>query len=205
MKVHRFSLEGEDPPRLELRWENSQINVHLDGAQVATLDGFRGLKRGWSTTLEGGARLEVRTIRRVLFPELSILRDGYHVPSSPAHPDKMLRSSSNAILFLAAFFLVTALVPKSEYAWLDIVFSVCYLVGGLLLRKRRRLGAAVVAIPLFIRLDILLLAVFVQPLDRTWIVELLLSLLFATFVIRSYQAAQDSRNQAASRVSASAG
>ena len=196
MKSQRFAIAGEDPPRLELRWDGLQAHVHFDGADVATLDGARGLRQGWSTQLEDGSRLEVRTVRRLLLPELAVLRNGQHVPSSPSHPERMLRSSSNALLLLSVFLLVTAIFSGGEgYAWLDILFSVLYFIGALLLRKGRRLGAAVIALPLFIRLDILLLAAFVQPIDRTWLIELALSVIFATFVIRSYQAASDSRRQ----------
>jgi hypothetical protein len=100
------------------------------------------------------------------------------------------------MLILSVFLLAAAVMSGGEgYAWLDVLFSILYFVGALLLRKGRRLGAAVIALPLFIRLDILLLALFVQPVDRTWFIELALSLVFATFVIRSYQAARDSRTQ----------
>lgn len=206
MKVQRYAIEGEDPARLELRWEGLQAHVYLDGSQVATLSGGRAFREGWSTQLEDGSRLEIRTIRRVLFPELSILRDGQHVQSSPSHPDKMLRTSSNTMLALGVFLLATAIYNGREgYAWFDILFGVLYVVGALLLRKGRRLGAAVIALPLFIRLDILLIALFVQPIDRTWFIELALTLLFAMFVVRSYQAARDSRTQRMMEVHARVG
>ena len=132
-------------------------------------------------------------MRRVLFPELSVLRNGLHVPSSPSHPDRMLRSSSNAILLVSAFLLVTAIFSSEGFAWLEILFSIFYIARGLLLRSGRRLGAVLISIPLFIRLDLLLLALFLQPVDRAWFIDLGLSLLFTTFVVRSYQAARDSR------------
>jgi hypothetical protein len=206
MKVQRFAISGEDPPRLELRWEGLQAAVYLDGVHVTTLDGARGLKQGWSAQLEDGAQVEIRSVRRVLFPELSVLRNGKHVQSSPSHPDKMLRSSSNTMIILSVFLLGAAVMSGGQgYAWLDVLFSLLYFIGALLLRRGRRLGAAVIALPLFIRLDILLLALFVQPVDRMWLIELALSLLFATFVIRSYQAARDSRTQRMMKAEAPAG
>jgi hypothetical protein len=193
MKIQRYPLAGEEPARLELRWEGLDAHVYLDGAHAGTLRGSSGLKEGWSAQLDDGSRVEVRTIRRVLFPELSVLRNGLHVPSSPSHPDRMLRSCSNAIFIVSAFLLVTAIFSSEGFAWLDVLFSMVYFAGGLLLRNRRRLGAAVISIPLFIRLDLLLIALFVQPVDRAWFIELGLNLLFTIFVVRSYQAARDSR------------
>jgi hypothetical protein len=105
----------------------------------------------------------------------------------------MLRSSSNAILLVSAFLLVTAIFSSEGFAWLEILFSIFYIARGLLLRSGRRLGAVLISIPLFIRLDLLLLALFLQPVDRAWFIDLGLSLLFTTFVVRSYQAARDSR------------
>jgi len=193
VKIQRFPLHDENPPRLELRWEGSQGHVYFDGAHAATLDGFAGLKKGWSTELEDGRRLELRMIRRVLFPELSVLVDGQHVASSPSHPDRMLRSSSNALLFLSAFVILMGFRAGGVAAVVDVAFGVCYLIGALLLRARRRLGAAVIAVPLFVEFDLTLLTAFLGTFERRWWVDIVLNLVFATFVIRSYQAARDSR------------
>lgn len=193
MRVQKFAIGHEDPARLELHFEGLQTHVHLDGAQVATLEGTRGLRDGWSTVLDDGSRLEVRTIRRAGLPELSVLRDGQHVASSPSHPDKMLRTTSNVMLAVSAFVIVSGVFGFRGGGWLDVLFGLCYLAGALLLRKRRRLGAAIIAIPLFIRLDLLLLVAFSGQVDRAWLIDLVLNLIFVSFVVRAYQAARDSR------------
>jgi hypothetical protein len=197
MRVQPFALGEEQPPRLELRWDGTQAHIFLDGAQTATLDGFSGLKKGWSTTLEDGSRLEVRTIRRPLFSELSVLRDGQHIRSSPSHPDRMLRSCSNVLLALSVFLLVAGIFGLWGRDWIDATFGGIYLGAAVLLRNRRRLGAAVAAVPLFIKLDFLLIEAFAAGIDRPWAIDLALNLLFATFVVRAYrayQAAHDSRS-----------
>lgn len=193
MRVQRFPIANEDPPRLELRWQGSEAHVYFDGAHAATLDGFAGLKRGWSTELEDGRRLELRTVRRAGFSELSVLVDGEHAPSSPSHPDRILRTSSNVLLVLSAFMIVTGLVGTWGRSWPEVVFGVFYLLGALLLRRGRRAGAAVIAVPMFIRLDLLLLIAITDGIDRQWAIDLGLTVIFASFVVRSYQAARDSR------------
>jgi hypothetical protein len=55
-------------------------------------------------------------------------------------------------------------------------------------------GAAVAAVPLFIKLDFLLIEAFAAGIDRPWAIDLALNLLFAAFVVRVYQAAHDSRS-----------
>jgi len=194
MRVQPFALGEEQPPRLELRWEGTQAHIFLDGAQTATLDGFSGLKKGWSTTLEDGSRLEVRAIRRLLFSELSVLRDGQHIRSSPSHPDRMLRSCSNVLLALSVFLLVAGIFALWGRGWIDATFGGIYLGAAVLLRNRRRLGAAVAAVPLFIKLDFLRIRALAAGIDRPWAIDLALNLLFATFVVRAYQAAHDSRS-----------
>ena len=193
MKTQTFPLENESPARLELRWEESKIHVWLDGVQVTTLEGWAGLKRGWSTQLEDGRVLEVRTIRRTLFPELSVMIDGWHVPSSPSHPEKMLRSSSNVMLVLSIWLMVTGAFGIWNGNWIGAVFGVFYLIGALLLRRRRRLGAVFIAIPVFLSLDLLAIAAFAGQVDRSWFIQLATNLLFITSVVRSWQAAGDSR------------
>jgi len=186
-------LSGESPPRLQLHWDAGTAYVIFDGGRVATLLGFPGLRKGWSTVLEDGSVLEVRSIRRVLFAELSVLRNGKHVESSPSHPDRVLRSSSNAMFALSAFLIFAGVFGLWDRNWITVVFGSFYLVGALLLRARRRLGAAVIAIPLFLDLDLLAFAAYAAGVDRSWWTSVLLNLLFGTFVLRAYQAAKDSR------------
>jgi hypothetical protein len=193
MRIQRFAIQDETPARLELHYEGAQVRVHLDGAHVGTLDGWRGMKEGWSTTLDDGSTLEVRTIRRALFPELSILRNGQHVASSPSHPEKMLRSTVTAMFILSAIVIVRGARSFGAGGWLDVLFGVFYVAGALLLRKRRRLGALFISVPLFIGLDLLLLAAFVGEVDRQWGISLVANLIFVFFVTRAYQAARDSR------------
>jgi hypothetical protein len=201
VRTQRFPLDDEQPPRLELRWEGSRAQVFLDGTQQATLDGFAGLKKGWSSVLEDGSTLEVRTIRRAGFSELAVLRNGQHVRSSPSHPEKVLRTSSNVLLALSIFLLITGIAGMWGRNWIDVVFGAMYLIGALLLRNRRRLGAAVTAIPLFLKLDLLLIVAFAEGIDRAWGVDVFFSLLFFSFVVRSYQAARETQLLALAPVS----
>lgn len=97
------------------------------------------------------------------------------------------------LLALSAFMIGTGLLGISGRTWIEAVFGVFYLIGALLLRGRRRLGTVVIAIPLFINLDFLLLSAIAGEADRGWVVDLVLCLLFLTFVVRSYQAARDSQ------------
>jgi hypothetical protein len=97
------------------------------------------------------------------------------------------------MLAVSAFLIVAGLMGIWDRNWISVVFGCFYLVGAILLRGRRRLGAAVIAIPLFLDLDFLLLAAFANGVDRSWWTSLLLNLLFGTFVIRAYQAAKESR------------
>lgn len=194
MRVQKFAIDEETPPRLELRWEGPQIHIHLDGANEATIDAISGLKEGWSKQLPDGRTLEVRTIRRrTLFRELSVLVDGEHTESSPSHPDRMLRSSANGMLVLSVFMIVSGFTGTMKGNWLDVVFGTFYLIGALLLRSRRRVGAVLIAIPMFLRLDLLAIAAWTGGISRNWIIELLLNLVFASYVLRSYQAARDSQ------------
>jgi len=78
--------------------------------------------------------------------------------------------------------------------WIDAAFGGIYLGAAVLLRNRGRLGAAVAAVPLFIKLDFLLIRAFAAGIDRPWAIDLALNLLFAAFVVRAYQAAHDSRS-----------
>jgi hypothetical protein len=193
MRIQAFPLNGESSARLELRWDGAKAQVYFDGAHAATLDGPSGFKKGWSTQLGDGSTLEVRSIRRVLFPELSILRNGEHVSSSPAHPDRMLKSSTNALFAVSIFLIVAGAFSLWGRHWIAAVFGLFYLAGALLLRKRYRIGAAVIALPVIIELDLLLLAA-IGGIDRRWVIDFLLNLFFLTFVVRSYQAARDSRS-----------
>lgn len=193
MRVQKFPIEGETVPRLELRWHGVTAHVYFDGAAVAELDGPSGLKRGWSTQLADGRTLEIRAIRRVLFRELSVLVNGEHVPSSPSHPDKMLRTCSNVLLIVSAFLILSGSVGVWDRNWADVAYGSFYLVGGLLLRSRRAIGAAVVAVPIVTDFCFFALTAVVSGIDTRWVVQLLLTLFFGTFVIRSYHAARDSQ------------
>ena len=76
MRIQKFPIDDENPARLELRWESIHPLVYFDGNHVATLEGASGMRQGWSTELEDGSRLEIRTVRRGGLPELSVLRMG---------------------------------------------------------------------------------------------------------------------------------
>src|ERR1700682_1811603 len=191
MRTQRFSLEGETPARLELRWEGTTAHVFLDGEHASSLMGPAGLRRGWSVRLQDGSTLEVRAIRRALFPELSILRNGRHVASAPSHPNRMLVASSTSLIALSAFMLIAGALGVWGRSWISALFGAIYLLGALVLRARRPLGAAIIAVPLFINLGFLAGSAMTAGIGRRWTFDFLLAVMFATFVLRSYQAARD--------------
>jgi hypothetical protein len=47
---------------------------------------------------------------------------------------------------------------------------------------------------MFVKLDFLVLAAIGRGIDRRWIFDVVLNLVFPTAVVRSYQAARDSRS-----------
>jgi hypothetical protein len=193
MRIQHFPLQGESPARLQLHWDAGTAYVYLDGDRVAEILGLPGMRKGWSTVLEDGSSLEVRSIRRVVFPELSVLRNGRHLESSPSHPDVILRSSANVMFVVSALMIVTGVFGIWGRNWIAVLFGCFYLAGAFLLRARRRLGTALIAIPLFLDLDFLVLDALTTGLDRSFWITLAVNLMFATFVIRSYQAANESR------------
>jgi len=202
MRIQRFPLEGETPPRLEVRWEGTTAHVFFDGERVASLHGASGLKSGWATQLPDGSTLEVRAIRRVLLPELSILRNGEHIASSPSHPHRMLSTSANMLIVLSLWMIIAGVVHIGGRNWVTATVGGFYLIGALFLRGRRRIGAVIVAIPMFLELDLLILAGLRSGISWRWAVDVLLTAIFGTFVLRSYQAARDSRRLASAGAAA---
>jgi hypothetical protein len=194
MRTQQFSLHGEIPARLELRWQGATANVYFDSKHVTSLHGSNGLRTGWSTLLEDGSTIEVRAIRRVLLPELSILRNCQHVASSPFHPDLVLVTSSNVLLAVSAFMLIAGTLGLWGRHWMTAVFGAVYLIGALVLRARRKLGAIIIAVPLFLEFAFLVWSAITAGVSGRWAVDLFLNLVFARFVVRSYQAAHDSRS-----------
>lgn len=189
----RFSIDGETPGRLEARFEGTKIYVWFDGVHQTTLETSEDRKRGWTHTLDDGSTLEFRFIWRTGVREMAVLRNGEHVASSPSHPHNVLRSSSNTLLFLCGIMIVTAILSSND-DWFQWVFFAFYAAGAMLLRMRKRLGAAVIGIPLFLDLDLVVLAAFTMDVSASWIItRVLCDLLFVHFVVRAYLAANDAR------------
>jgi hypothetical protein len=162
--------------------------------QQATLETSEDRKRGWTHTLDDGSTLEFRYIWRTGVREMAVLRNGQHVPSSPSHPHNVLRSSSNTMLFLCGIMIVTSLVGGGGDDWFRWVFFAFYASGALLLRMRKRLGAAVIGIPLFLDLDLIVLSALTTGVSTSWLITRVLGdFLFAHFVVRAYFAASDAR------------
>ena len=193
MRIQRFSLDGEQPARLELRWEGSTAGVYLDGVHQSDLQGLAGLKEGWSTVLADGRHLELRAIYRVGLPELSVLLNGQHVASSPSHPMKILASASNALIGLSAFLIVAGIVGMWGRDWLSAAVGFFYLAGGLLIRKKFTAGIVFVAIPVVFGLLELVVGIYSGGFSGRWVTNLTLDLLFLTFIVRAVAAMRDAR------------
>jgi hypothetical protein len=68
--------------------------------------------------------------------------------------------------------LVAGIFALWGRGWIDATFGGIYLGAAVLLRNRRRLGgAAVAAVPLFIKLDFLLIEAFAAGIDRPWAID----------------------------------
>lgn len=189
-----YPLAGESPARLQLRFEQSKILILLDGVQQAVLSNAAERKRGWTTTLEDGSTLEYRWMRRLLLHEPAVLRNGKHIDSSPSHPAAMLRSASNGLFFLVALIIIPPFLRDARPDWLQWIFAAFYLIGAFLLRSGRRLGVALIALPLFIDLDLVVFAAITQSVAKSWLFTRVAGdLLFGQFAVRAYLAADDLR------------
>lgn len=122
-----------------------------------------------------------------------MLLDGQHVPSSPSHPHKMLRTSSNVLLAVSAFMMIAGFFGIWGRTWIEALFGIFYLVGALVLRSGRRLGAAITAVPLVINVALLIVVALAGEIEGAWVMDAVLCLLFTSFVVRAWQAARDSR------------
>ncbi len=197
MRSKDYPLGEEQPARLRIAFDGTAARIDFDGEEAAVL-GMPELRRGWSRQLEDGSTLEVKTIRRSLFPELAILRDGEHIASSPSHPATILRSSSNTMFLIAGIDVLFAL-QSVPFDWFGAAGAAFFVIGALLLRNGRRLGAAVIALPLVLHLDVILLAAFTGSLMGRWYLTVISDVIIILYAIRGYMAANELRGYSRSR------
>jgi hypothetical protein len=191
MRSKDYPLDEGQPARLRIAFDGTAARIYFDGEEFGPFS-MPELRRGWSRQLEDGSTLEVKTIRRWIFPELAILRNGRHIASSPSHPLTVLRSSSNTMMFIAGIDCLFAF-QRGQLDWMALASVVLFVIGALLLRAKRRLGAAVIALPLFLELDLILLAILAgTPIDR-WFLRVLGNAVLILFTIRAYRAANELR------------
>lgn len=190
--VKTIRLAEGEPPRLRLEFQGTDVRVVLDDAEVAHLRGFAEMKRGWRTTLADGRTLEVRTLRPVLLPEISVLVDGRHAPDSPSHPGKMLRSSAQGLLGGAVIFVVLALMGRRTVNAYSITLETLQILGAVLLLRRMYLGLVLVAVTVLADILVLDLGLLTAPSAQLlW--PMAARLLFVAFVVRAFIALRDVR------------
>lgn len=189
-----FSLAPHSEKNIELKWEGTALHVLFGGEPVATLQGGAERKRGWSTTLPNGKLLEVRTLRPVLLPELSILVDGKHVDDSPSHPHKMLRASAQGLLIGAGIFVLMMVSGNRPLSRFGIAYEVLQIAGAILLLRRMYAGLVLVGIAILADFILLDLALFTAP-GRYLIWPIVSRLLFTAFLIRSFIALHELRRR----------
>jgi len=192
--VKKIRFAAGEAERLRLEIDGTNIRIRLDGNEVAQLRGLGEMKRGWTTTLDDGRRIEVCTQRRVLLPELSVLVNGRHAVDSPSSPSHMLRASAQGLLFGGALFVVMALTGRWTANAYSIMLQVLQVVGALLLFRRSYVGLLLVALALIADLFVIDLQLMLAPSARLlWIVAA--RLLFIAFMIRAFIALRDSRRE----------
>lgn len=183
--------EGE-PARLQLHVQGKDIRIVLDGAPVATLHGLEEWKRGWGTTLADGRTLEVRTIRRLLLPELSVLVNGRDAIDSPSHPKAILRGTAQGLLFGSVLFAIMALSGRRTADVYSVGLEALQFAGALLLFRRLHFAVVLIAAALVgqIVADYWLL---VAPTRVLW--SMVGQLVFAAILVRANMALRDLRQE----------
>lgn len=182
--------EGE----VVLRLDGTEMVVTFGGAEVARFSSGREWRQGWSTTLPNGIRLEVKSLRPVLFPELSVLVGGRHVDDSPSHPRRMLKASAQGLLIGAAIFVVLALTGRYTVGTYNVIWELLMAAGALLLLRHMYTGLVLTGLALladFVIIDIML---FTNP-GRHLIWPVVTLLFFSMFFLRAFIALHDVRRR----------
>jgi hypothetical protein len=190
-KVYRLSRQ--EPERLRVTIDGATVQVMLDGNDAATMKGFAAMNRGWSTTLADGRHLEIRTLRPVLLPELSILVNGRHIDDSPSHPAKMLRGSAQALLIGAVIFVVMAVPGWRQSGWYSIALELLQIAGAALLFRRMYVGLILVVFALAADVAVTTLMTAIAPSPSLFLI-LATRLMFGLFLFRAYLALRDVRS-----------
>ena len=193
-KVKSVSLAPHSGESVELQWEGTALHVSFGGEPVATLRGGAELKRGWSTMLPNGKLLEVRALRPVLLPELSILVDGKHVDDSPSHPQRMLKASAQGLLIGSGLFVLIMVTAKRPVDRFEMGYEIVQSVGAILLLRRMYTGLLLVGVAILADFVLLDLALFAAP-GRHLIWPIVSRLLFTAFFVRSFMALHDLRKR----------
>lgn len=114
-KVVRFPFEESGPERLQLDISPGYAGVvaRVDGLDVLQLRSREALVSGGRAVLADGTTLSVRLLSSKLLPMLEVLRNGYPVPGSATHPDSHIRVAAKALLVIAAFSAIFAMIQSA--------------------------------------------------------------------------------------------
>lgn len=192
--VKKIRFADGEPERMLLTISGSNVHISLDGREVAALKGFAEMRQGWKATLDDGRIVEVRTVRRVLLPELSVLVDGRHAIDSPSSPRKMLRGSAEGLLIGGGIFALMTLTGRWSANAYSITLQALQIAGALLLFRRLYLGLVLVGVALAADLLVIDIQLITAPsLRLLWIVAA--RILFIAFLVRAFIALRDVRRE----------
>ncbi|MBN1532899.1 MAG: hypothetical protein JXA20_09570 [Spirochaetes bacterium] len=112
MPGKRLALERGGEKVVELSWKSfwRDFTVRVGSEELGRIEGQRELSEGRDFTLRDGSVLNVRLVRRLLLPELRVLRDGVPLPGSATDPGQRLKIAWGIIYFIGGFNLLLGLI-----------------------------------------------------------------------------------------------
>lgn len=156
MPTKNYALKTGEPERLEISWKGAwkNLTVRLDGSEIGSVANQEELKAGKEFSLGDGSPLKIQLVRKLLTPELQLLRDGQPLPGSASDPTQRLRVAYRIVFFVAGLNIVLGFVTELfQISFLtelglglgSIIFGVFFAVLGFFVKRRSMvaLGAAV--------------------------------------------------------------
>jgi hypothetical protein len=167
MPKKRFALERGGEKFVELSWRPfwRDFRVAFMGQELGRMEGQGELSRGRDFRLPDDSILSVQLARRLLMPELRVLRDGVPLPGSATDPAQRLRvawviiyfiGGFNLLLGLAAMALRSPLIMRMGIGYGSIAAGCVFLLLGFFVMKRSAVA--------------LVLALALVVLDALWTV-----------------------------------
>jgi hypothetical protein len=110
MSSLNYSLEKGEPKRLSLIWVGSNLSVKFDDQEVAEVSATKNaLLKGHQIILPDDSTLSIQLVRRFLFTQLHINRNGEPVPNSPSDPHRKIRNASIATFILGGLHILVGI------------------------------------------------------------------------------------------------